>query len=319
MKKLLMLMIVCAMFTGCSDKTASSSETDTPASSSATEHEDDAMAVDTQENAVLGAFMCGDHLIGGDEWNGFDNGYKPETSLKDGEFLSINADITFLHGSESGYTNAPQIDRLISETPVDYDTAIEQFGIPLLGEKAGLHSGMQYYRNLSGTYITAVSDNIRIYLNGQFVCETDWNNSETLMRLCSDPELLEAVCNGKEIPRGGSYVAEFYNNGNYCDVNADTIKDIIHDGIGNIENFNEQPTEEYTAEFDKKCKTEGFLAKLYYTENVDLELFGTTYDADYIIVAADSPDGQPYFSINGNEMKPFPKEYADELINSAQQ
>ena len=43
------------------------------------------------------------------------------------------------------------------------------------------------------------------------------------------------------------------------------------------------------------------------------------YDADYIIVAADSPDGQPYFSINGNEMKPFPKEYADELINSAQQ
>ena len=68
-------MILCAMFTGCSDKIASSSETDTPASSSATEPEDDAMAVDTQENAVLGAFMCGDHLIGGDEWSGFDNGY----------------------------------------------------------------------------------------------------------------------------------------------------------------------------------------------------------------------------------------------------
>lgn len=315
MRNIILLALACAMLTGCSSKIDPSPEVSTPETKIS---ENDSIETDTQKGAVFGVFNCGNELIGGDGWWSFDNGYTPDTSLSDGEFLAVNADVTYLHGSESGYSNAPVIDRLISETPLDFDSAIDKFSIPMLGEKGSLDSHVAYYRNFSGTYVTAVTDNIRIYLNGDYVCDADWNDSETLKALYSDPELLEALRNGRDIPPDGSYVAEVFSSGASLDIAADSLQNIIFESIGNMANYNDLPTEEYTEDFDKKCKTEGLYAKLYFTEEADLEVFGNTYDTNYLIVAAESTDSQPYFSINGEGMKPFPKEYTDKILSEAQ-
>lgn len=308
MKKKILLATVCTLLTGCSDKLPSSSPAEEAATSQTEYHEDDGMEYNVQKNTIFGVFMCGDTLLGTDHWCTFELGYKPDTELKDGEFLAVNADVTYLSGSEQGYDKEPQIDKLRSETLVSYDTAVRMFGIHELNDKKYSTEAVHWYTNINGTYIIVRNDDLNIYLDGKLVCNADFKNMEQLV---CDPELIEYIRSGGEIPDEGPDCAEFICEGKSCAPDLNDLKCYIFDGISNVENYDSLQSTEYTSDFEQKCRNEGFLAKLYFTEDVDLELFGQTIDADYIVVAADSPDGQAYFSINGEEMKEFPKEYSD--------
>lgn len=308
MKKIIILATVCALLTGCSDKRPFPSADDKVPGSTTEYPENDRMEYDSQKNTIFGVFMCGDTLLGTDMWCTFELGYKPETELKDGEFLAVSADVTYLSGSEQGYVKEPRIDKLRSETLVSYDNAVRMFSIHELSDKKYSGEIVHYYTNTNGTYIIVRDDDLNIYLDGKRVCNVDYKEIEHLV---CNPELIEYLRSGGEIPDDCSDCAELIFGGKPYDSDANDLKDYIFDGISHVENYDSLQSTEYTSDFEQKCLAEGFFAKIYFTEDVDFELFGQNYDADYIIVAADSPDGQAYFSINGEEMKEFPKDYYD--------
>ena len=99
-------------------------------------------------------------------WTNMFSAAPDEIKLDDGAFGIIKADITRVSGGEAGYGGEPQIDRLISFTPMTLAEAFEYTGI----EKYDPDDRYCHEPKLCGDYLIVYSyPEHRVYRNGELV------------------------------------------------------------------------------------------------------------------------------------------------------
>ncbi|MBR5349129.1 MAG: hypothetical protein IK125_07830 [Lachnospiraceae bacterium] len=128
----------------------------------------DELFTEEVKNTTFPVFCSQNAFYGTDKWNYLRDGYKSSLAVKPGTMLEVTGDVTYLSGGIVGYEHEPQIDRLENETVIDYDTAIQKYKIPAIGESE--YSYLHYYKDSNYTYIAARgSDGFLIYRDGLYL------------------------------------------------------------------------------------------------------------------------------------------------------
>lgn len=165
--------------TAAPEATTASPETTTAPETQATEPEtttvpeterpvnNDELYTETVKNTSFPVFCGQNAFYGTDMWNCLRDGYKSALDVKPGTMLEVTGDVTYLSGGIAGYSHEPQIDRLESETMIDYDIAIQKYKIPNLGENE--YASIHYLGLNEKTYlIVRETDGFGIYRAGSF-------------------------------------------------------------------------------------------------------------------------------------------------------
>ena len=127
----------------------------------------DELYTETVKNTTFPVFCSQNAFYGTDKWNYLLDGYKSALDVKPGTMLEVTGDVTYLSGGIAGYTHEPQVDRLESETVIDYETAIQKYKIPNIDEDE--HSYIHYYVLNDNLYLIArESDGFSVFKAGVF-------------------------------------------------------------------------------------------------------------------------------------------------------
>ena len=128
----------------------------------------DELYTEEVKNTTFPVFCSKEAFIGTDQWVHLLNGYTSSLDVKPGTMLEVAGDVTYLSGGIAGYCHEPQVDRLESETVIDYATAIRKYKIPAIGESE--YSYLHYYKEGDYIYIAARgSDGFLIYRDGLYL------------------------------------------------------------------------------------------------------------------------------------------------------
>ena len=128
----------------------------------------DELFYETAKDEHMPVFCVGTGFIGSDKWVRFSERIETTTAVTDGMFLEIHADIKYMSGGIVGYEHEPVIEKLYSETPVDYDTAISKYKIPELAENKACY--IHYYSVNSLNYIIVRdASEYRVYCSNKYL------------------------------------------------------------------------------------------------------------------------------------------------------
>ena len=128
----------------------------------------DELYTEEVKNTTFPVFCSKEAFIGTDQWVHLLTGYTSSLDVKPGTMLEVAGDVTYLSGGIAGYCHEPQVDRLESETVIDYATAIRKYKIPAIGESE--YSYLHYYKEGDYIYIAARgSDGFLIYRDGLYL------------------------------------------------------------------------------------------------------------------------------------------------------
>ena len=128
----------------------------------------DELYTEEVKNTTFPVFCSKEAFIGTDQWVHLLNGYTSSLDVKPGTMLEVAGDVNYLSGGIAGYCHEPQVDRLESETVIDYATAIRKYKIPAIGESE--YSYLHYYKEGDYIYIAARgSDGFLIYRDGLYL------------------------------------------------------------------------------------------------------------------------------------------------------
>ena len=128
----------------------------------------DELFYETAKDEHMPVFCVGTGFIGSDKWVRFRERIETTTAVTDGMFLEIHADIKYMSGGIVGYEHEPVIEKLYSEAPVDYDTAISKYKIPELAENKACY--IHYYSVNSLNYIIVRdASEYRVYCSNKYL------------------------------------------------------------------------------------------------------------------------------------------------------